>query len=158
MFDAWLIEEISFDAGVRLFFIVATAFRLYPIALNILAIFGRMIPIYLDIHFEKACTTEMVKESTTDSQFFAVRRLRRFIKLCLAIPILLVPIIFPKWSAILVPCSVLALVILVLVGPKGDRSWKWSTYRRNRKILDDSSSNTTDLDPTNPFGMYDDYY
>ena len=105
----------------------------------------------------KNYTKEMAKGNTTGSRF-AARRMRRIVKLFLAIPILLAPVIFPKLSAILVPCCIFALIILMLVGPKNDRNWKWSTYRKKRATLDDSSSDVTDLDPANPFGMHDDYY
>jgi hypothetical protein len=45
-----------------------------------------------------------------------------------------------------------------LMGSKNKQTSRFKRYGKRSRILDDSSPNTTDLDPTNPFGMYDDYY
>jgi hypothetical protein len=87
-----------------------------------------------------------------------MRRGYLFVKLIVATPVAAAPFLFPNLSPILVPFGVAALIGVALVGPKSERKWKFKTPRKHRKILDDSSPDTTDLDPANPFGMYDDFY
>lgn len=84
------------------------------------------------------------------SQLLAARRLRRLLKLPVAIIILGAPFILPKLSPILVPGGVVALIALAIVGPKSERKWTWMTPKRRRASLDESS---TGSDPTK-----DDYY
>jgi hypothetical protein len=87
-----------------------------------------------------------------------MRYLRLILKLLVATPVVAAPFVFPNFSPILVPFGVVALIVLALIGPKSERKWKFKTHSKRRKILDDPSPDITDLDPTNPFGMYDDYY
>jgi hypothetical protein len=87
-----------------------------------------------------------------------MRRVLLFLKLLVAAPVVAAPFVFPKFSPILVPFGIVALIVLAMIGPRSERKWKFKAPRKSRKILGDSSPDTTDLDPTNPFGMYDDYY
>ena len=81
-----------------------------------------------------------------------------FLKLLIAASVIAAPFAFPKLSPILVPLGIIVLIVLVLSGPKSERKWKFKVPRKNRKFLDSSTTDVTDLDPTNPFGTYDDYY
>jgi hypothetical protein len=74
------------------------------------------------------------------------------------VPVFLAPFVFPKLSPILVPFGVVILIALVLIGPKRNRKWKFRTPRRSTEIFDHSPTEIVDLDPSNPFSMYDDYY
>jgi hypothetical protein len=73
----------------------------------------------------------------TAPKVLAARRMRRVLKLLIALPILAAPFVFPKLSPILVPGGVLALIILAMVGPKSERKWKWMTAEQCKKFNDE---------------------
>lgn len=80
------------------------------------------------------------------------------LKMLIAALFIASPFLFPNLSPVLAPAAVVVTIALAMVGPRNKRNWRFKRNGKRRRILDDSSPNTTDLDPTNPFGMYDDYY
>jgi hypothetical protein len=80
------------------------------------------------------------------------------VKLLIATPVIASPFVFPKLAPVLVPLGVAVLVVLLLAGPKKSRKWKFKTRHKRQSFLNSGTTETADLDPANPFGMYDDYY
>ncbi len=87
-----------------------------------------------------------------------MRRMHTFLKLLIAALVVAAPFAFPKLSPIVGPLGIIALIVLLLSGQKSEQKWEFKMPRKNRKFLDSSTTDITDLDPTNPFGTYDDYY
>jgi hypothetical protein len=101
-------------------------------------------------------TTSTTLDNTTAEatrQAGVMRRARKVLKFFTAFAIIAAPFVFPKLAPILVPGGVLALIVLLLVGPKSERKWTWMTPARRRKSLDENSKFdiTNYFDQTNPF-------